>query len=217
MSDALNQLGLGPNATPAERTAAARGEQASITENEATGAPQPAASAKAGRPADMISIPKTEWEEMKTTVKHLQEGGVRKIPRVTDRLAKVTLYKGEVITKILRTWSERKFSAINKSDEDRLFAEILLEDNSKHVVDFVDLLNTAERLVGAIKKIEKKDVSVNHGQFLTQPLNPREDKNFTPSEADDIETKTDDDYTLEFVDGERKGKQIVLNHLVLNL
>jgi hypothetical protein len=215
MSEVLNQLGLKPNATPEERTAAFHEEQAEIEAKEKQ--KEEERKVKASGVNDTIIVPKTEWEEMKATLKRLEEGGVRKIPKVTDRMARITLHEGKVITKIVKTWNERKFSDLNKTDQDRLYANILTEDGKEYTVDFIELLNNADRLVGAIKKIEKTDVSINHGTFLTQPLNPREEKNFQSTEGDDIEVRTDDNYTLEFMSGDRKGEQIVLNHLALNL
>lgn len=173
--------------------------------------------------ADNISIPKSEWEAMKETVRLLEEGGTRKIPKVKDRVAKITLYEGKIVTKIVKTWTERKFGELNKREEDRLFALIRLEDNSEIKLDFLDFLNEADRIICAIKKIEKKDVSISHGTFQSENLNPlnplgeNKDKNFRSDEAEDLEEKTDDDYTLEILSGERKGQQITLNHLALNL
>lgn len=178
---------------------------------------------KQSKPADTISVPKSEWEAMKETVRLLEEGGARKIPKVKDRVAKITLLDGKIVTRIVRTWMERKFGEINKREEDRLYAQIMTEDNNVHVVDFLDFLENADRMICSIKKIDKKDASIVHGTFESVNLNPvnplgeNRDKNFRPGEIEDIETKTDDDYTLEITSGERKGQQITLNHKALNL
>lgn len=173
--------------------------------------------------SDTISIPKSEWEAMKETVRLLEEGGTRKVPKVKDRVAKITLYEGKIVTKIVKTWIERKFGKINPREEDRLYANIETEDKAQYTVDFLDFLNEADRMICSIKKIEKKDASIVHGTFETQNLNPlnplgeNRDKNFRSEEATDLEEKTDDDYTLEITSGDRKGEKITLNHLALNL
>jgi hypothetical protein len=166
---------------------------------------------------ETVSIPKSEWEAMKETVRLLEEGGTRKVPKVKDRVAKITLYNGKIVTKIVKTWIERKFGEINKREEDRLYGLIRLEDKSEVTLDFLDFLNEADRMICSIKKIDKKDASIVHGTFETQNLNPKDVKNFRSEEAVDLEEKTDDDYTLEITSGERKGEKIVLNHLALNL
>ena len=168
-------------------------------------------------PVETIAVPKSEWDAMKETVRLLEEGGSRKIPKVKDRVAKITLYEGKIVTKVVRTWMERKFGEVNKNDTDKLFALIETEDKKQYTVDFLALLNNADRIICAIKKVEKTDVSVNHGEFNTQNIDPRENKNFQSEEAQDLETKTDDDYTLEILTGERKGEVLTLNHLALNL
>ena len=173
--------------------------------------------------ADNISVPKSEWEAMKETVRLLEEGGTRKIPKVKDRVSKITLWEDKIVTKIIKTWTERKFGKINPREEDRLYALIETEDKAQYTLDYLDFLNEADRMICAVKKIEKKDVSINHGQFQSENLNPlnplgeNKDKNFRSDEAEDIEEKTDDDYTLEILTGERKGQQITLNHLALNM
>lgn len=77
---------------------------------------------------ETVSVPKSEWEAMKETVRLLEEGGTRKVPKVKDRVAKITLYNGKIVTKIVKTWIERKFGEINKREEDRLYGLIRLED-----------------------------------------------------------------------------------------
>ena len=167
--------------------------------------------------SEIISVPKSEWEAMKETVRLLEEGGVRKIPKISERVAKITLHEDKIVTKIGKSWMERKFSDLNKREEDRLYAKITTEDNKEHTVDFLDFLDNADRIICTVKKVDKKDASVVHGTFNTENLNPREVKNFNSIEAEDIEKKTDDDYTLEITSGERKGEQVTLNHLALNI
>lgn len=167
--------------------------------------------------SEIMSVPRSEWEAMKETVRLLEEGGTRKIPKISDRVAKITLYDNKIVTKIIKTWIERKFGKVNPREEDRLFALIRLEDDSEVTLDYLDFLNEADRMICSIKKIEKKDVSKVHGTFETENLNPKDVKNFHSDEAYDIESRTDDDYTLEITSGERKGKKVTLNHLALNI
>ena len=167
--------------------------------------------------SDNVSIPKSEWEAMKETVRLSEEGGTRKIPKVNDRVAKITLFEGKIVTKILKSWIERKFGKLNNREEDRLFAKIVTEDKVEHTVDYLDFINEADRIICSIKKIDKKDASIIHGKFETENSNPRENKTFRSNEMEDIETKTDDDYTLEITSGERKGEKVTLNHLALNI
>lgn len=184
-------------------------------------APEPVSHTTKSIAPEQITVTKTEWEEMKKTLKRLETGMPPKIPKVNDRVAKITLYDGKVVTKIVKTWIERKFGEINKREEDRLYALIRLEDDSERTLDYLDFLNEAERIVCAIKKVDKKPVNIIHGKFQTEDLNPKGTKEggkvFNSDEIQDVEERTDDDYTLEFIDGQRKGEQIELNHLAINL
>jgi hypothetical protein len=166
---------------------------------------------------DTVSVPRSEWNEILLRLKQIEEGGVKKIEKVKERTATIAFYEGKIVTKILKTWVEHKFSEVNKTDEDRLYASIQTEDGKIHTLDYINFLNEAERKKFKIKKIDKKQADINHGEFLTQNTNPKDEKNFQQVEIEDIEVRTDDDYTLEIPDGERKGELVKLNHLALNL
>jgi len=166
---------------------------------------------------ETVTVSKKDWDEVMSRLKLLEDGGIKKIPTIKERIARITLHKGKVVTEIVKTWTERKFGEVNKRDEDRLYAEIKTEDGNTYTLDFLDFLNNSEKIICAVKKIDKKDISIDHGKFETQKLDEKNVKKFRPEELSDIENKTDDDYTLEFLESERKGEKLVLNHKALNL
>jgi len=166
-----------------------------------------------------VSVPANEWQEIKDTVKRLRDGGIEKIKKVTDRISYARVYDGKIVTKILKTWTARKFSELNPAEEDRLYAEIEVEGGKKFKIDFVDFLNESDKIYGNIKKIDKKDVSRNHGEIMAENPDPANvtKKKFDSFPVELIEEKTDDNFTMEINGGLRAGEIITLNHSVLNL
>jgi hypothetical protein len=190
-----------------------------------TSVSQPTQEVTVGRPPkqETISALRYELEAMKATIKLLEEGGVKKLPMVRDRVARITFYEDKIVTNVGKVWMERKFGEVNKREEDRAYVSITTEDGKIHKIDYLDFLNESVRIICPIKKIDRKDASVVHGTFQSQNLNPvnplgeNQYKNFQSEEMEDVERKTDDYYVLEITKGQRKGEKVTLNYLALNI
>jgi hypothetical protein len=175
-----------------------------------------------------IEVSKTDFElllkrvkESEEAIEKIKKGGIDRPKRVQEDTAYVRMVDEKIVIGIGKKWSEAKRTKLNEKDEERLFAQLKLENDTEKTVDFVDFLNNSDMVYGLIKKIDKKDASRNHGQALAEeqdPYNRRmSGKGFEPFRVDIVETATDDDFTLEIMQGERAGQKITLHNSVINL
>lgn len=166
---------------------------------------------KVVQPTETLTMTRAQLEAI-IDDKIKNRGVPQKPKRVTDRVARMRVHNGKVVIGYGNV-KERMDMNVGKPVA---WMDITLEDNSVVTVPYLDFLNSPNSVQVQIKLMSVEEVVTSEGYLKTQNPNPKDIKNWSSAEIEAAVTSEKRTVTVIILDGDLKGKELVVDSNALN-